>query len=160
MEVTEVLLPGVGIRYEFSTSRGERVGVVARRSGETELLVYGRGDPDTPRHLLHLTREESETVAEMLGAPRVAERFADLTREVPGLVSGQIEIGEDSPYRDRTLGDTRARTRTGASIVAIVRGDTVIASPTPAQRLQAGDVLVVVGTDEGIAGVENIVGAS
>ncbi|MFD0774978.1 cation:proton antiporter regulatory subunit [Streptomonospora algeriensis] len=160
MEVTEILLPGVGIRYEFTTSGGARVGVVTRRSGDTELLVYGSGDPDTPRHLLHLSRDESEAVAEMLGAPRVAERFADLTREVPGLVSGQIEVAEDSPYRDRTLSDTRARTRTGASIVAIVRGDAVIASPTPAQQLHAGDVLVVVGTDEGIAGVERIVGAS
>ncbi|MDT0302803.1 cation:proton antiporter regulatory subunit [Streptomonospora wellingtoniae] len=160
MEVTEVLLPGVGIRYEFTTSRGARVGMIARRTGDAELLVYGSGDPDTPRHLLHLNRDESEAFAEMLGAPRVAERFADLTREVPGLVSGQIEIGERSPYRDRTLGDTRARTRTGASIVAIVRGDHVIASPTPAEELHTGDVLVVVGTDEGIAGVEHIVGAS
>ncbi|GAB3441126.1 cation:proton antiporter regulatory subunit [Streptomonospora sediminis] len=158
MDVTEVLLPGVGIRYEFTTSRGARIGVVARRSGDAELLVYGSGDPDTPRHLLHLDRDESEAVAEMLGAPRIAERFADLTREVPGLVSGQVEIGDRSPYRGRTLGDTRARTRTGASIVAIVRGETVIASPTPAQPLHSGDVLVVVGTDEGIAGVERIVG--
>ncbi|MBV2366163.1 cation:proton antiporter regulatory subunit [Streptomonospora nanhaiensis] len=159
MEVTEVLLPGVGIRYEFTTSRGARIGVVARRNGDTELLSYSGGDPDTPRHLLHLSREEAETVAEILGAPRIAERFADLTREVPGLVSGQIEVGPRSPYRDRALGDTRARTRTGASIVAIVRGDHVIASPTPAQLLRAGDVLVVVGTAEGIAGVESIIGA-
>ena len=29
-------------------------------------------------------------VAEILGAPRIAERFADLTKEVPGLSAGQI----------------------------------------------------------------------
>jgi len=159
MEVTEVLLPGVGIRYEFTTSRGERIGVVAHRTGESEVLGYPKGDPDSPRHLLYLTREEADTVAEMLGAPRVAERFAELTSGFPGLDAGQVEITPQSRFCDRTLGDTEARTRTGASIVAIVRGDAVIASPTPSHPLHAGDILVVVGTQEGISGVERIVGS-
>jgi TrkA domain protein len=55
------------------------------------------------------------------------------------------------------LGDTQARTRTGASIVAIVRDDDVLASPGPAELLLEGDVLIVIGTEEGIAGVEQIV---
>jgi TrkA domain protein len=58
---------------------------------------------------------------------------------------------------DRPLGETRARTRTGASIVAIVRDEDVLASPGPAETLRAGDVLIVIGTEEGIAGVEQIV---
>jgi TrkA domain protein len=32
----------------------------------------------------------------------------------------------------------------------------VIASPTPAQQLRSGDILVVVGTDDGIATVREI----
>ncbi|COW82938.1 TrkA domain-containing protein [Mycobacterium tuberculosis] len=58
---------------------------------------------------------------------------------------------------DRPLGDTRARTRTGASIVAIVRDEDVLASPGPTDVLRAGDVLIVIGTEDGIAGVEQIV---
>lgn len=157
MDVTEVLLPGVGLRYEFVNHQGERVGVVARRTGEFELVVYEGEDPDAGRSVLQLNSEEADTVAEILGAPRIAERFADLTKEVPGLLSGQVEVRPGSPYAGRPLGSTRARTRTGASIVAIVRGDDVIASPTPDQMLQAGDVLVVIGTREGIAGVEQII---
>ena len=41
--------------------------------------------------------------------------------------------------------------------MAIVRGDDVIASPTPSEALQAGDVLVVIGTPKGIAGVDRII---
>ena len=63
----------------------------------------------------------------------------------------------DSPFADRPLGSTRARTRTGASVVAVVRDDDVIASPGPDEVLRAGDVLVVIGTSEGIAGVTDIV---
>ena len=100
-----------------------------------------------------LTPDEAETLAELLGAPRIAERFADLTREIPGLVAAQVEISARSRFAGRTLGETRARTLTGASIVAVVAADEVAASPSPQFGLQAGDVLVVMGTDEGITAV-------
>ncbi|MEU6759201.1 cation:proton antiporter regulatory subunit [Streptomyces sp. NPDC046685] len=157
MDVTEVLLPGVGLRYEFTSRRGERVGVVARRTGDFELVVYGVEDPDEGRSVLQLDSEEADTLAEILGAPRIAERFADLTKEVPGLVAGQVEVRAGSTYDGRPLGATRARSQTGASIVAVVRGEEVIASPTPQEVLLGGDVLVVIGTHEGIAGVEQII---
>ncbi|HLL36282.1 MAG TPA: cation:proton antiporter regulatory subunit [Streptomyces sp.] len=157
MDVNEVLLPGVGLRYEFVNHEGDRVGVIAQRSGEFELVVYPGDDPDEASSVLRLTSEEADALAEILGAPRIAERFADLTREVPGLSAGQVAVRPDSPFAGRMLGDTRARTRTGASIVAVVRGEDVVASPGPAQRLEAGDVLVVIGTREGIAGVQRIV---
>jgi TrkA domain protein len=157
VDVNEVLLPGMGLRYEFTSAEGRRIGIVARREGDFEVVTYDRADPDRSRLLLRLTAEEADTVAGILGAPRIAERFADLTKEVPGLNAVQIEIDPGSPYAGRPLGETRARTRTGASIVAIVRGDDVIASPPPAEPLQAGDVLVVIGTPAGIAGVDQII---
>lgn len=157
MDVTEVLLPGVGLRYEFTNHRGDRVGVVARRTGDFELVVYEGRDPDEARSVLEFNTEEADAVAEILGAPRIAERFADLTKEVPGLAAGQVEVRAGSPFDGRPLGDTRARTRTGASIVAMVRGEEVIASPTPQSFLLGGDILVVIGTHEGIEGVERII---
>lgn len=155
MEVTEVLLPGVGVRYEFTTRDGERLGIVVRRSGSVEFVTYG-DDPDVGRPLFQLSRPEVDTVAEILGAPRIAERFADLTKEIPGLGAGQVEVTAGSPFANRPLGDTRARTRTGASIVAIVRGEEVLASPGPTELMRSGDVLVVIGTPDGITGVERI----
>ena len=92
-------------------------------------------------------------MAQILGAPR----FTELTREVPGLEAGQIHLESGGPFVDRPLGETHARTRTGASIVAIVRDEDVLASPGPAEVLLAGDVLIVIGTEEGIAGVQQIV---
>jgi TrkA domain protein len=157
MDVNEVLLPGVGLRYEFTNHEGDRLGVVARRSGDFEIVVYGADDPDASRQVVRLNSDEAEALAEILGAPRMAERFADLTKEVPGLSAGQVEVLPASPFVGRPLGATRARTRTGASIVAIVRGDDVLASPHPDQMLQEGDVLVVVGTHDGITAVERIV---
>jgi TrkA domain protein len=157
MDVKEVLLPGVGLRFEFENRDGDRIGVVARRTGDFEVVVYPKDDPHQAQQVFRLTDEEAEALAQILGAPRIAERFADLTREVPGLNAGQVAIRPGSPFVDRPLGDTRARTRTGASIVAIVRDEEVLASPGPAEMLRAGDVLVVIGTEDGIGGVEQIV---
>ncbi len=158
MEVRETKLPGVGLRYEFENRDGERIAVIARRGGEFEVFVCALpGDPDSARRVFRLTDQEADAMAQILGAPRMVEGYADLTKEVPGLSAGQVMVNGGSRYDGRPLGDTRARTRTGASIVAIVRGDQVLASPGPEQILQARDVLVVIGTDEGIEAVRQLV---
>lgn len=157
MDVKEVLLPGVGLRYEFTDHKGDRIGIIARRGGDFEIVVYGREDPDEARSLLRLSDDEAEAVAQILGAPRMSERFKQLTSGLSGMDAGQVHIGPGSPFADKPLGDTRARTRTGASIVAIVRHECVLQSPGPGEMLYAHDVLIVIGTEEGIAGVERIV---
>ena len=157
MDVKEVLLPSMGVRYEFTSQHGERIGIIARRGGYFDVVLYDRDDPDEARPVFRLTDEEADAVAQILGAPRIAERFTELTREVPGLEAGQIAIQPGSVFVDRPLGDTRARTRTGASIVAIVRNQQVLASPAPSEMLRAADVLIVVGTEAGIEGVQRLV---
>lgn len=157
MDVKETLLPGVGLRYEFDNSDGDRIGVIAHRKGDFEVLVYASNDPDRARRVFRLTEREAEAMAQILGAPRMVESYADLTKEVPGLDAGQVEVGIQSPYAGRPLGDTRARTRTGASIVAIVRDEQVLASPGPDENLALNDVLVVIGTADGIAAVRQLV---
>jgi len=157
MDVKEVLIPGIGLRYEFRSHDGDRIGIIARRSGDFEIVLYGNDDPDQARPVFHLNDEEADTVAQILGAPRIAERFTELTAEIPGVDAGQVQLRAGSPFVGRSLGDTRARTRTGASIVAIVRRDKVLASPTPTEILREDDVLVVIGTRDGITGVEQLV---
>ncbi|MEU3648789.1 cation:proton antiporter regulatory subunit [Lentzea sp. NPDC034063] len=157
MDVNEVLLPGVGLRYEFTNADGDHIGIVARREGSFEVIRYAADDPDEAQPLFRLTVAEADTVAEILGAPRIAERFADLTKEVPGLGAAQVVVPATSSHAGKPLGQTRARTRTGASIVAIVRGEDVLASPPPDEVLRPGDVLVVIGTHDGISGVRQII---
>ena len=157
MDVRETLLPGVGLCFEFDNADGDRIGVIAHRKGDFEVLVYTAADPDKASRVFRLTDREAEAMGQILGAPRMVERFADLTKEVPGLDAGQVEIGAASPYASRPLGQTQARTRTGASIVAIVRDEQVLASPGPDEVLHIHDVLVVIGTADGIAAVRHLI---
>jgi K+:H+ antiporter subunit KhtT len=150
MEIVETLLPGVGIRYELVTKAGRDLVVIIRRDGDVQLCTYGRDDPDEATERLELQADEALAIADLLGAARVTQRFADLSREVPGLESARLAIAPGSPYDGRRLGDTKARTRTSCSIVAVVRGDDVSPAPGPEHPLRAGDVLVVIGGTSGL----------
>ncbi len=149
-DIHEVRLPGVGVRYEFETREGKRVGVISHRTGLREIYVARPDDPDEFERVAGLSPEESRTLAELLGASRVAQQLADLQQRVEGLVIDWLPLREDSPYAGRTIGDARIRTRTGVSVVAIVRGEDALPAPDPEQQLRGGDYLVVVGTAHGV----------
>ncbi len=154
MDLEETLLPGVGVRYELRTRAGDVLALVVQRTGGAEIAVYDRSDPDRARSVIRLDPEEVDAVADVLGAPRLTQRFADLSREVPGLESGRFPIRAGSPFVGRPLGDTRARTLTGCSVVAIVRDAEVVPSPGPTDVLRAGDVLVAIGSERGLQELE------
>jgi TrkA domain protein len=149
-EIKEVELPGVGVRYEFTTEEGERVGVVSHRTGRREIYVADPTDPDRFDRALGLSENDARTLAETLGASRVAEELAQLQQKIKGLAIDWLPVREDSPFANRPIGAAAVRTRTGVSIVAILRGDQAIPAPGPEVVVGPGDYLVVVGTPRGI----------
>jgi TrkA domain protein len=159
VEVEETRLPGIGLRHDFVTAQGRRVGVVSQRNGARHVLLYDQEDTDACAATVELTVEESEVLAELLGAPRIIERFARLREQVEGLATEGLPIAPGSPFADRTLGDTAIRTRTGASVVAVLRGAEVFASPTPDFRFRVGDRVIVVGTRDGVHAVSKLLGS-
>jgi TrkA domain protein len=148
--VSETPLPGLGVRFDFVTRAGTRLGVLQRQGGRIDLVVYDPADPDTVSESLTLEEDDARTLAELLGTSRVVEDLQRLRQRVEGLAIDWLPLGQGSPFAGRPLGDTAARSRTGVSIVAVLRGDEAIPAPGPEQRLQAGDTLVVVGTPRGI----------
>jgi TrkA domain protein len=148
--VKEVPLPGIGVRYEFETQDGGRVGVVHHRSGVREVVLFERDDPDTSRDLLRLGPEDSRTLAELLGVSQVSKELAELEQDVEGLAVDRLPLGSASPFAGGTIGDTGARSRTGVSIVAILRDGSALPAPGPEAEILGGDVLLVVGTPRGI----------
>jgi len=148
--VNEIRLPGVGVRYEFVTSSGARVAVIHHRSGLRELVTYEEDDPDTSREILRLDPEDGRTLVELLGGSHVAQELAKLRQSVEGLAIDWLPVPAGTPYAGRSIGDTQARTRTGASIVAVLRGEEAVPAPGPEFELREDDTLVVVGTTRGV----------
>lgn len=142
-------LPGIGVVQEMDLHDGTRLGVVTRRTGLRDLVLYDAEDPDAAHARIVLTEQEANALAELLGAPQIAMALAAL-RNADGLVVEQLPLSASSPYAGRPLGDTRARTRTGASIVAIMRDSVAVPSPGPEFTLRAGDLIAVVGVQDAI----------
>lgn len=147
--IEETALPGVGVRHVFTTADGVRVGVLTHRSGRRELLVYDAGDPDACRLSLQLDADDSRVLAELLGGSAVSEQVAAMQR-LEGLALDWIEVRAGGPADGRAIADLAVRTRTGVSIVAVLRDTTTVPAPDPAFVLGGGDTVVVVGRPDGI----------
>lgn len=154
-EIRETLLPGVGVRHDFMTSMGERVAVLTHRSGRREIAVYDRDDPDACTTVLHLSPDDTRTLGEVLGASQVSEAVTAV-QQVHGLAIDWLTIPSGSALVRTTIAEGQFRSRTGASIVAITRGEETIAAPAPDQTLEAGDGVVAVGTAEGLARLRDV----
>ncbi|MCC6375684.1 MAG: cation:proton antiporter regulatory subunit [Microbacteriaceae bacterium] len=157
VRVEKTDLPGIGVRHDLITARGRRIGVVDMRDGTRELSIYRLDDPDCTIASIPITDAESSTLAELLGASVVMSKLNELKAEAPGLFTEQLLIPASSEYSGRPLGDTKARTRTGVSIVAVVRDKKSIPSPKPDFPLEAGDTLIAVGTREGLDSLNSLI---
>lgn len=155
-DVTETVLPGVGVRHDLTTEEGERVGVLVHRSGRREVLLYREDDPDTCAATVSLSSDDSRTLAEMLGASQISSAVTAVQQHIEGLAIEWLEIDPGSPAVGTTIGQGMYRTRTGASIVAVVRGDTSVPAPDPEFSFEAGDVVVAVGTAENLTQLRSL----
>jgi TrkA domain protein len=125
--------------------------VLVHRDGRREILIYDDDDPDACSSLVTLTRADTRTISELLGASQVTEVVSVVQQRIDGLAIEWIEISGTAATVNTTIGDGRYRTKTGASIVAVVRKDESIPAPEPDFELIGGDVVVAVGTDAGLA---------
>ena len=91
MEVEQTPLPGVGVRYNFATSAGRRLGLVVHRDGVVDLIVYAEDDPDTVAESASLEPQERAALVELLALPpgegdpqsRTHHRTWQLTEDQP-----------------------------------------------------------------------------
>ena len=156
-DVRETKLPGVGVRHEFTTDDGRDIGVLVHHDGRREILVYDSDDPDACSSIVSLSPGDTRTVTELLGASRVTEAVAAVQQEIEGLAIEWIELTPSSPASGATIGDGMYRTKTGSSIVAVIRDGQSIPAPGPEFGLLSGDVVVGVGTSEGLAMMRELI---
>lgn len=157
IEVNQEDLPGIGVRNDFMTDKDRRVGVVTHKDGHRELLVYEDRDPDSVSEAVHLTPVEANTIAEFLLTKRIVEKIAEVTDQVDKLDSRPLSIKAGSPADNRTKGALDIKKKTGASIVAVRRGEDVTLSPLPDFRFQAGDRIMMVGDEKSLDAAQKLI---
>jgi TrkA domain protein len=151
---TRTSLPGIGTRYDLITEGGKHVSVVVHEDGRRFLGFHDPDDDDNCTNSVPLDPAEAAALGQLLVPAPIDPLGTELEID---LITEQIPVTARSPYSGRTLGDTQARSRTGAPIVAVLRRTGAVPSPTPDFRFATGDTLVVVGTREGVDAVADLI---
>jgi TrkA domain protein len=151
MAFRETDLPGVGKRYTLELEEGGELTLIIHNTGRRELYIIEE-EEEEPTCVISLTEEEAKELGFLLAGttyqPVAPERMEVILKE---MVMEWVKVDEGSRIAKRTIAEAQIRKRTGASIVAIIRGEEMIVSPDPYQAtIEPGDVLVVVGTRQHI----------
>lgn len=159
-QVKETTLPGVGVRHEFATKSGDRLGTITHRSGRRDLLIFSQKDPDACARSIRLDAEDADTLAELLGADTEVQREQERVRsEVGGLTLEWLPIAPDWKCSGVAIADTHIFDETGVVVVAVMRHGEPIPTPNGNFRLRGGDVAIVVGAPEGIEDAQELLKA-
>ncbi len=96
-------------------------------------------------------RAGSEMILELMRQPEAP--LAAVETMLPGFGDlASITVGPASPAIGRSLAELDLRAKTGATVLAISRGQAEgLATPSPTEPLRAGDVLAMAGSSEAIA---------
>lgn len=107
---------------------------------------------------------------EKIGADRVVSPERDMARRVAyNLASTSVmdyielspqfsivEIAAPKAFQNQTLAQSNIRAKYGINVVAIKRDEKLIISPLPGEVIRKGDVVIVVGSNEGINSLEEL----
>jgi uncharacterized protein with PhoU and TrkA domain len=116
---------------------------------------------------------DAETLAPVLGVISAAEKIADAAGDIAKIVTEEIglpdamrgalsegvetlvrgTVAAESAYAGRTLDGIDLESETGVRVIAIRRNDDWILNPGPTTRLEAGDVTLLRGPEQGVADV-------
>lgn len=154
MTLYETTVPGVGRKFELKTPAGVLV-VIVHDTGKRD--VYHRTD-DTTQHLFSVRGQVARQLGGILSGTYYQPTHVDET-EIP-LGDAFLEWSEipvSSSLADVRLRDANVWRETGVTVLAVQRGTNTHASPNPTFRLQAGDVVVTLGTREEQAAFGRIV---
>jgi len=148
IKVQETELPGIGKKFAFSLSSGERLVLVVHLTGEREVFLF-RPKEEEPCFQLTLTDEEAREVALILGGAAFEPTplpQADMV--LKGMVIEWITVNRGSPLVGNSIADLQIRKRTGVSVIAIKRRGEIIPNPDPSEIILEDDILLLVGTGE------------
>jgi TrkA domain protein len=152
VDVRRVKLPGVGVLHTFKTSDGGKVGVIAHRSGHSDLITFSDDEDgsNVTKISLRLSEDEAHILAELLGGTQITESLTALD-QIPGLSIDWFTVDYDDYIAGQPLGSPAERGIAGLTVVAVVRGDSTNPAPAPDFKVFPGDTLVVAGSPEKVA---------
>ena len=147
MAFRETDLPGVGKKYSLTLEDGRILTLIIHNTGKRELYILDE-EEEEPSCVFTLSEDDAKELGFLLAGttyqPVAPEKMEMFMRE---MVMEWVKVGKGSVLVDKKIAESQIRKKTGASVVAIIRGDEMIVSPDPYEAvIKSGDTVVVVGT--------------
>ena len=143
--------------YITLSARAERpdLQIVARASTEDAASKMLRAGAD---RVVQPYSSAGQVMAKLILKPQVSAFLDIVSRHGgPDLRFEEIEITERCPQAGQTIRQTRIRHETGALVVALKKADgSFDTTPDPDAELNAGDVLIAVGTAQELKALEEL----
>ena len=100
-------------------------------------------------------------VYRMLRAPSLPHvQMSEIADALAGASTETLVVGAHSAAAGKSIGELELRGRTGATVIAVVRDGRTDINPGPEHRIQAEDVVVLLGAPEQIdLAIEHINGS-
>ena len=150
-------LPGIGKRYSFETAEGENLVVILHQSGHREIYHFAGTDEDEPDFSIKLSDEEARQLGTiLLGVdyqPVADDRVELLLKRIR---IEWVQVSPESELANKRILDSRIRTRTGATIIGIQRGEDIVGSPDVDAMILPGDILMIIGKLEQIRHLDSL----
>ncbi|PZD97403.1 potassium transporter TrkA [Paenibacillus sambharensis] len=155
MKIRSAELPGIGKKISFITAENSMIVIIIHHTGKRDLYFFEDSDNDEADFSINLSSEETrELGAQLLGAlyqPVDLDRLEFFRKQIR---IEWLELHPESPLAGKSIAESRIRSRTGASIIGIVKEDDVQAVPDIDILLHPGDTLMVLGKREQVRELE------
>ncbi|RJR24670.1 MAG: potassium transporter TrkA [Desulfobacteraceae bacterium] len=157
MQIKTSDLPGIGKRYSFQMAEGGQLVMILHHDGQREIYHFKDPDQDEPDFTIKMTDEESRQIASiLLGVdyqPVADDKIELLLKNVR---MDWIKVSPESFIANKKIIESQIRTKTGATVVAIQRGEKIIGSPDINEVIKPGDTLMTIGTRDQTRLLENL----
>ncbi|MGZ8435900.1 MAG: potassium channel family protein [Candidatus Binatia bacterium] len=128
---------------------GEILALVEDPYHRQPIILAGASSAYTPRHVLGAALAAR-------ASQKVSPTVAGIQHLGHKLQVAEARITRDSPLTGKTLAEAALGQHAGVTVIGQWVGGKLIAPPTPAMRLEAGGILVLVGNDDSIRNFMNL----
>ena len=156
----------VRTRYLAEIERLYRLGAnqVIPEEFETSVEIFARvlQQYHIPRNVIALQVEliRKEHYGTLRGLQLQGKRLDELSQFLAGTTTDTFLLTENSPAIGKSLEEIELRSRTGVTVIAIVRGGESIYNPGPDFLLGSGDILVLLGSHKALDEASRILSPS
>lgn len=147
MEIKSVELPGIGYKISFITATNSKIILIIHHSGKREMFFFEDANLEEADFVINLNSDETRQLAtELLGVTYQSIVTDSMEMFKDKILIEWIKLPENSPFVNKSIGDSNIGAKTGIAIVGIFQDDqNLLTIPDVETILNSKDTLIIIG---------------